>query len=81
MTTATSLAATAGAGLARRGLATVLAIAHAVRWWYRRDRDLRHVMQLDDHLLRDIGLTREQVMRGTFPLHEGCQPPRWKRHR
>jgi len=67
MTTAPTLAASAGAGLARRVGATVLALANGVYRWHRRQRDLRHVMQLDDYLLRDVGLTREQAMRGLLP--------------
>ena len=64
MTTATTLAVNAGAGLARRAAA---AFGNAVYRWYRRERDRRHVLQLDDHLLRDVGLTREEVVRGLLP--------------
>ncbi|MGF1594054.1 MAG: DUF1127 domain-containing protein [Kiloniellaceae bacterium] len=35
----------------------------ALRRWYRRHCDLRHLRGLDDHLLRDVGLTRDQVAR------------------
>jgi uncharacterized protein YjiS (DUF1127 family) len=67
MTTATTLALNAGAGLARRAAAAAAALGNAVYRWYRRGRDRRHVLQLDDHLLRDVGLTREQVMGGLLP--------------
>jgi uncharacterized protein YjiS (DUF1127 family) len=67
MTTATTLAVNAGAGLARRAAAAAAAVGNAVYRWYRRERDRRHVLQLDDHLLRDVGLTREEVVRGLLP--------------
>jgi len=35
----------------------------ALRRWYRRQCDLRHVAELDDYLLRDVGFTREQLRR------------------
>lgn len=54
--------------MARRAAAIARVIAGAVCRWYRRERDLRHVMQLEDYLLRDIGLTREQVMRDRLHL-------------
>ncbi|HMA14169.1 MAG: DUF1127 domain-containing protein [Bacteroidota bacterium] len=70
MTTVSNSAATltAGwrAGLARRAAAAPLACAAILRRWWRRERDLRHVLQLDDHLLRDVGLTRDQVARGVL---------------
>ena len=75
MSTATTLAVNARAVVARRVTAAALALGNAVHRWYRRERDLRHVMQLDDHLLRDVGLTREQVMWGAL-RREGWQ---WKR--
>jgi uncharacterized protein YjiS (DUF1127 family) len=59
MTTATTLAVNAGAGLARRAAAAAAALGNAVYRWYRRERDRRHVLQLDDYLLRDVGLTRD----------------------
>jgi uncharacterized protein YjiS (DUF1127 family) len=69
MTFGMTLAKTfAGAGLARRVATIALAFADTIYLWYRRERDLRHLMQLDDYLLRDIGLTRGQVMRGVLPL-------------
>lgn len=60
------LAAGLGAGLARRVTAAALAGVATLRRWWRRERDLRHVLQLDDHLLRDVGLTRDQVARGVL---------------
>ena len=45
--------------------AGVIALGNAARRWYRRHRDLRHVMELEDYLLRDVGLTREAVMRAS----------------
>jgi len=45
------------------GAAGVTALGNAVLAWYRRHRDLAHLMRLEDYLLRDVGLTREQVMR------------------
>lgn len=71
MTTATPIAATTGAGIARRTVAVARAIVGAARRWYRRERDRHHVMQLDDYLLRDIGLKREQVTRDR--LHAGLR--------
>jgi uncharacterized protein YjiS (DUF1127 family) len=32
-----------------------------VRTWYRRARERQALAQLDEHLLRDCGLTRDQV--------------------
>ena len=64
MTTATTLAVNAGAGLARCAAA---ALGNALHRWWRHARDRRHIMQLDDHLLRDVGLTREEVVRGILP--------------
>ena len=60
------LAAGCRAGLARRSAAAALACAATLRRWWRRERDMRHVMQLDDYLLRDVGLTRDQVARGVL---------------
>jgi uncharacterized protein YjiS (DUF1127 family) len=59
-------AAGLGAGFARRATAAALAAAATLRRWRRRQRDLRHVLQLDDHLLRDVGLTRDQLAHGVF---------------
>lgn len=69
MTTATTFAATVSAGFVRRATAAALAVANAAYRWYRRERDLRHVMQLDDRMLRDIGLTREHAMRNRLRLY------------
>lgn len=63
------------ARLGRRAAEAVLALAGAACRWHRRERDLRHVLQLDDFLLRDIGLTRDQVLGGA--LHR----ERWERQR
>lgn len=62
MTSPTVVATKLGAGLALRAAAQ--ALAGAVCRSYRYRRDLRHVLQLDDHLLRDINLTRDQLRRG-----------------
>lgn len=76
MTTVSNSAATLAAGwragLARRAAAAPRACAATLRRWWRRERDLRHVMQLDDHLLRDVGLNRDQVARGVM-TREACQ--------
>ena len=40
-----------------------VALGNAALRWYRRHRDLRHVTELEDYLLRDVGLTREEVQR------------------
>ena len=40
-----------------------VALAKSLLRWYRRHRDLRHVAGLEDHLLRDIGLSRDAVQR------------------
>ena len=69
MTTATAFAARAGAGFAHYIAAAALAVANAACRWYRRECDLRHVLQHDEHLLRDIGLTREDVMRNRLRLY------------
>jgi len=63
MTTATTLSRGLAARLARLVAAAALAALNAVWQWHRRERDLRHVMQLDDHLMRDIGLSRDDVIR------------------
>jgi uncharacterized protein YjiS (DUF1127 family) len=39
-------------------IGTVLA---ALRTWNQRAIDRRHLLELDDHLLHDLGLTRDQV--------------------
>ena len=43
--------------------AGVLALVNAAFRWWRRHCDLRHVRELDDYLLHDVGLTREEVTR------------------
>src|SRR3546814_19348988 len=63
MTIARSLARDAGAGLLRHAGAALRDRLNAVWPWFRRERDLQHVMRLDDHLLRDIGLTRDELLR------------------
>jgi len=63
MTTGLNRALPWHGSLARRAAATALRL---VQDWYRRHRDLRHLTQLDDYLLRDVGLTREQVNRGSL---------------
>jgi uncharacterized protein YjiS (DUF1127 family) len=60
------LATNVRAQLLRRAAETALALADAFYRWRRRERDLHHVLQLDDHLLRDIGLTRDQVLGGAL---------------
>jgi uncharacterized protein YjiS (DUF1127 family) len=35
----------------------------ALPWWIERRRQLRALADLDDHLLRDVGLAREDVQR------------------
>jgi uncharacterized protein YjiS (DUF1127 family) len=51
--------ATAGACL-RAGLRQLVA---PVRRWHRAQRDARQLMALDDHLLQDIGLSRDEIER------------------
>lgn len=63
MTIARSLAREAGAGLLRHAGAVLRDRLNAACRWFRRERDLRHVMRLDDHLLRDIGLTPDELLR------------------
>ena len=63
---AAGLAAGVGAGLARRAATAARALAAGLCRWRRRERDLRHVRQLDDHMLRDVGLTRDQLAHGVF---------------
>ena len=61
-----------GVGLARRAAAAARAFAAGLCRWRRRARDLRHVRQLDDHILRDVGLTRDQLAHGAR-RHEARQ--------
>ncbi len=42
----------------------------------RRARTRRELLGLDAYLLRDIGLTHEQVLYGTWPVDEGPAPSR-----
>lgn len=63
MTIARSLAREAGAGLLRHAGVALRDLLNAAWLRRRRTRDIRHVMQLDDHLLRDIGLTRNELLR------------------
>jgi uncharacterized protein YjiS (DUF1127 family) len=44
------------------------AAARAVRFWMERSRQRRALAQLDDYLLRDIGLSRDEARR------EGANP-------
>jgi len=37
-------------------------VAHVITVWRRRDRDRDMLRRLNDHYLRDIGLTRQEVM-------------------
>jgi uncharacterized protein YjiS (DUF1127 family) len=58
--------------LHRRGLAYLGAAAvRAVWFWLERSRQRRALADLDDRLLRDIGLTREEARRE-------CANPFWK---
>ena len=41
---------------------TVIAIFPAIRVWQERTRQRRALASLDDHLLRDIGLSRAQAV-------------------
>jgi uncharacterized protein YjiS (DUF1127 family) len=43
--------------------AGIAALGNALLRWVRRHRDLAYLMGLEDYLLRDVGLTREQVRR------------------
>jgi len=36
---------------------------HALLLWHRRRNEMHHLMELDDYLLRDIGITRDDVAR------------------
>jgi uncharacterized protein YjiS (DUF1127 family) len=54
-------------GLMRFGGAAV----RAVWFWLERSRQRRALAELDDHLLRDIGLTRDEAQRE-------CANPFWK---
>jgi uncharacterized protein YjiS (DUF1127 family) len=47
----------------RRCLVAVTAIAAAISFWRRRDRGRRLLATLDDHLLRDMGVSRVEAWR------------------
>ena len=50
----------------RHDVISVVAVALATMLaWFCRARQRRHLRQLDDRLLRDIGLTRDEVRRET----------------
>lgn len=57
----------AGRTLANPRAARTGGLLHAVRarvkLWHRRARDRRMLAQLDAHMLRDIGITREDALR------------------
>lgn len=63
MTTFTNTALTTNVGQLLRPFGVVGSAVQAFWQWYRCRRDMRHLMELDDHLLRDVGLTREEVVR------------------
>jgi uncharacterized protein YjiS (DUF1127 family) len=51
---------------------SIAAAAHRLAGWAERRRQLRALSELDEHLLRDIGLSREDVWRAcaqTFWMH------------
>ena len=54
-----------------RGWARLAGAARVVRFWLARSRQRRALATLDDHLLRDIGLTRDAARRE-------CAQPFWK---
>ncbi|MGF1630130.1 MAG: DUF1127 domain-containing protein [Kiloniellaceae bacterium] len=72
MTTGLNLTLPQGGSLARRAAAVPLRLLQWLQMQYRHHRDLRHVAQLDDYLLRDLGLTRDEVTRGLL------QPTPWR---
>ena len=46
----------------RQGLSTRLAVAFTTFWrWHQTMRQHQALLELDDHLLADIGITREQA--------------------
>jgi uncharacterized protein YjiS (DUF1127 family) len=57
---------------AAQAATAVLAAALNAAGWWRRRRQLQALCELDDHLLRDVGLTREDVARA-------CTTPFWQR--
>jgi len=63
MTTSANAALTTNAGRILRPLGVFGSAAYALRQWYRCHRDMRHLMELDDYLLRDVGITRDEVAR------------------
>lgn len=50
-----------GVGVAARGGAWLTRLAEMIAVWRSRTRGRGHLMELDDRLLRDIGLTRAQA--------------------
>jgi len=63
MASSTNLALPAFAGISRQiGEAAFYALRVAAQW-FRRQQDRRLLAAMDDHQLRDIGLSREIVMR------------------
>jgi uncharacterized protein YjiS (DUF1127 family) len=64
--TSTFIDRKAGSSVLARGLSAFGKLAGLLVLWHRRAsmrRDLRTVCELDDHLLKDIGLTRSEVRR------------------
>ncbi len=45
-----------------RALAKIRAVGATVSLWRSRQRERRDLMKLDDHFLRDIGITRSQAV-------------------
>ena len=65
-------AAQAPLGMAQRGPGEwVSRMAQAVTLWRERARDRRTLVELDEHILRDIGLTRTDVL-------SEAQKPFWR---
>ena len=72
MTTFTNAALTTNAGRILRPFNVLGSAAGALRQWYRRRCDMRHLMELDDYLLRDVGITRDEVARAAgTPWYRG----------
>jgi uncharacterized protein YjiS (DUF1127 family) len=56
----------------RKVRSSIAAAAHRLAGWAERRRQLRALSELEEHLLRDIGLSREDVWRAraqTFWMH------------
>lgn len=47
------------------GGALVVRAIQTLRTWHQRARGRTELLRLDDHILRDVGLTREQVLAET----------------